>query len=270
MQSLKTAPRSAHTSRIAPVLCVLFSALTIPAAARPANKPPLDFKVLKVGEPVTGIWELVHPWDGVRTRVEIRPSGPGEGSLVGTLVPSGVQILNLAPKTEGIGYRGEMSHLLANCGQERVAISDFVPLGDRVLVQIDTKPPQIPCPFLESPLTSRYFIAATVNPVRLRGIGEITSDKTREQIGLGGQREGASTPIVGDAVSVEGGTEVKYRGRVRSLDGSIWVEVEGMVSPAAGIEPPRGYLTSESLRVLATLTLTRPQAPATAPGTGGH
>ena len=202
--------------------------------------------------------------------MEIRAAGEGEGHLLGTLVPSGVQILSLAPKSDGIGYRGELMRLLANCGQERVAVSDFVPVGDRVLMQLDTKPAQVACPFLESPATSRYFIAATVNPIRLRGIGEITSEKTREQIGLGGQREGASTPIVGDAVSVEGGTEMKYRGRVRSLDGSIWVEVEGMVSPAAGIQPPRGYLTSDSLRVQATLTLTRPQSPSPAPEARDH
>ena len=270
MQRVKPGPPFAPQRFFPALLCLLLFPATVQTQERPAGKPPLDFKVLKVGEPVTGTWEFVHPWDGTRTTAEIKPIGAGEGQLVGTVVPSGIQILTLAPKTDGIGYRGELLHLLANCGQERIAVSDFVPLGDRILAQLDTKPPQIPCPFLENPATSRYFIAATVNPVRLRGIGEITSEKTREQIGLGGQRQGASTPIVSDAVSVEGGTEMRYRGRVRSLDGSIWVEVEGTVSPAAGIEPPRGYLLSENLRVLATLTLTRPQAGSAPPGTPGH
>lgn len=251
------------------IACLLVGPGQTTAQPQPAPRPPIDFKVLKVGEPVTGTWEFTGPEGGLKRTMEIKPGAAGDGALIGSLLPEGTPILSLAPKSEGLGYRGELYHLLAQCGQERVAVSDFVPLGDRILVQLDTKPPQIPCPFLESPVTARYFIAAAANPVRLRGVGEITSEKTREQMGLGGQPGGPSTPIVSGAVSVEGGTEMKYHGRVRSLDGSIWVEVEGMISPAPGIEPPRGYLLSESLRVAATLTLTRPAGPAPSSGRPG-
>jgi hypothetical protein len=240
-------------------VCLLLAAAPATAQTKPASRPPLDFKVLKVDQPLTGLWEFASPEDGSIRRLEIKDGGAGDGVLVGTLVPEGTQVLRLTPKTDGIGYRGEIQRLLVQCGQERVAISDFVPFGDRILLHLDTRPAQIPCPFLENPSTARYFIAATVNPVRLRGAGEITSERTREQIGLGGQPGGPSNPIVSDAVSVEGGTEMRYKGRIRSLDGSVWVEVEGIVSPAVGAEPPRGFLLAENLRVSATLTLSRPK-----------
>src|SRR5262249_42660903 len=225
----------------------------------------LDFKVLKADQPVTGVWEFLNPEDGSRRQIEIRPSGAGDGTMIGTGVPGGARLLSLSPKSEGIGYRGELLHLLASCGQDRVLISDFVPFGDRVLVQLETKPSSIPCPFLETPETAKYFVAPSVNPVRLRAIGEITSERTREQIGLGGQPGGASTPIVGDAVSVEGGTERRYKGKARAMDGSVWIELEGLTAPQAGAEPPRGYLLAESLRVAATLTLSRPRSPSASP-----
>src|SRR6266850_3928402 len=247
------------SSRLVAALACLVSASAILAAqSPPARRPPLDFKVLKVGEPVTGSWEFNSPVGGGRRQIEITTAE--KGGLTGTLLPDGTRILTLSPKAEGIGYRGELLHLLAACGQDRVVVSDFVTVGDRAMMQIEAKPSEMACSFLENADTARWFVAPAANPVRLRAIGELTSDRTREDIGLGGQPGGPSTPILGGTISIESGSEMKYRGHVRSLDGSMWIEVEPVLSPAAGIEPPRGYLTAESLRIAATLTLTRPVA----------
>ncbi|MBI3448708.1 MAG: hypothetical protein HY049_07320 [Acidobacteria bacterium] len=240
---------------------ILLILVSLPALAAPGGKPPLDFKVLKAGETLTGVWRLASPVDGAPLDVEVKPSGQ-PGGLSGTLMGSGKAVFALTAKSEGIGYSGEMLGLLSGCGMDRVPISDFLLVGDRILVQLDARPAPIPCPFLESVETARYYVAAAVNPIRLRGVGEITSERTREQIGLAGQRDGESTPILSGAVMVEGGTELKYRGRVRSLDGATWIEVEGIVAKAVGFEPPRGYVPSQSLRVAATITLSRPAAPA--------
>jgi hypothetical protein len=234
-----------------------------PAKPPSATRPPLDFHVLKTDKPVTGPWEFADPVSGARRVLDLRPASSGAG-LAGVQRDDGREVLALAPKSEGIGYQGELKILLAPCGQESVPVSDFLPIGDQVLVRLEARPPEAGCPFLEDPQTARWVVAPAAGPVRLRGLGEITSEKTREQIGLGGHPGGTPSPRLADAVSVEPGAEMKYLGRVRSLDGSIWMEVEAVVSPGAGIEPPRGYLPAESLRVAATLTLLR-AAPAGAP-----
>jgi hypothetical protein len=223
-------------------------------------KAPVDFKVFKMGLPATGLWSFIDPASGAKRSVEIRQAPGARGGLLGVLPESGEEILSLDPKTEGIGFSGSLEGLLARCGQDRVPVSDFLPLGDEIMVKLEAKAPVVACPFLENPESARYFVAASPNQIRLRAIGEITSERTREQIGLAGQPGGTPTPKVADALYAESGAEMLYRGRVRSLDGSIWIEVEGRVSPAPGIEPPRGYLPPESLRVAAALTLTRVQS----------
>jgi len=247
---------------------ILLWAASVPSPAAPVRKPPLDFKVLKAEGTLTGVWRLASPSDGTPLDVEISPSGQ-PGGLAGKLVGTGKAVFALTTKSEGIGYRGEMLGLLNGCGMDKVPVSDFLLVGDRILAQLDARPALVPCPFLESAETARYYVAAAVNPVRLRGIGEISSERSREQIGLAGQRDGESTPILSGAVTVEGGTELKYRGRVRSLDGAMWIEVEGMVARSVGFEPPRGYVPAESLRVAATITLSRSD-PTTAPASSPH
>src|SRR3989442_10774483 len=176
--------------RILATLISLLSAGAIGLAQSPPRRPPLDFKVLKVGEPVTGTWEFDNPVGGGRRQIEI--AAAEKGGLSGKLLPDGTQILTLSPKAEGIGYRGELLHLLSACGQDRVVVSDFVPVGDRAMMQIEAKPSEIACPFLENPETARWFVAPAAEPVRLRAIGELTSERTREDIGLGGQPGGPS------------------------------------------------------------------------------
>jgi hypothetical protein len=218
---------------------------------------PLDFKVFGTDQPLTGLYRFIHPTSGVTRLLEVRSAPDGEEGLVGILPDDGFQALTLAPKKAGVGYEGEVLGLLTQCGQDRVPVSDFLPLGRKVILRMEARPPQIPCPFLEKRETARLVLAPTTRPVHLRTSREIVSEQTREQIGLAGQPGGVSTPIVPGAVSIEGGTELKFLGRVRSLDGSIWLEVEALVSPAAGIEPPRGFLRADELRVDASITLER-------------
>lgn len=221
---------------------------------------PGDFKVFKIEQPVTGLFEFRHPVSGKRKTVAIRDV-PGEpGALQGILLPDEIEILVLNPRLQGVGYEGALIGLLSTCGQERVTVSEFLPLGDQVIVRLDALPPEHPCTFLEDPSNARLVVGATRKPVRLRGKGEIVSERTRAQIGLEGQPGGPASPILLDAVFVEGGTEMTFVGRARGLDGSVWIEVEALVSPAPGIDPPRGFLRAAQLRVAASLTLTRVQA----------
>jgi len=255
-------PASSAAGRACLLAITLFPMTAIGQEGQAPEKRPLDFRVLKTDRPSTGFWEFADPVQGTKRRIEIKEGAAG--TLVGVLVPEGEEVLTLAPKTEGIGYRGDLVRLLTACGLDRVTVSDFLPLGDQAMARLEARPPMASCPFLEDPATARYFVVASASPVRLRAVGEITSEKVREQIGLGGQPGGPSAPIVPGAVVVESGSEMKFRGRMRSLDGSFWIEVEAILSPAAGVEPPRGYLPADSLRVSATLTLTR-TSPATNP-----
>ena len=232
-------------------------------APQSGRKEPIDFKVFKMDRPVAGRWEYADPIDGAKRTLELRPSGP-EGRNLKGLLPDGKEVVDLEPKEEGIGYKGILTGLLVACGEDRLAVSEFLPLGDQAILRIEAAPPLIPCPFLEGPPTSRLFVAPAADPVRLRGAGEIVSERSREQIGLGGQRSGEATPILSDSTLVEGGTELRFIGRVRGLDGTIWIEVEGLVSPAPGIDPPRGFLAAGQIRVAASITLTRAPEPGSA------
>lgn len=248
------------------ILAVIVGVSLAPALSedeREGSRPrlsPGDFKVFKMEQPVTGLFEFRHPLSGERKRIAIRDL-PGEpGALRGVLLPDEEEILVLNPRLRGVGYEGALLGLLATCGQPRVPVSEFLPLGDQVIVRLDALPPEHPCAFLEDPSNARLVVAAAEKPVRLRGKGEIVSERTRAEIGLEGQPGGPASPITLDAVYVEGGTEMTFLGRARGLDGSTWIEVEALVSPAPGIDPPRGYLRAAQLRVAASLTLTRVRA----------
>jgi hypothetical protein len=247
--------------RVAPAALALAALVS----AAPAQQPPpggrIDFKVFKSDQPVTGVYTFTGPLDGKPARLEIRDSRAEPGGLVGILIATGEEILTLSPKKEGLGYQGEVRRILVACGEDRLAVTDFLPLGGQVLLRFEAKPPTTPCPYLEGPPSTRWFLGPTTNPIQLKAAGEITSDRSREQIGLGSQLGGGA--VTSSTVYVEGGTEVKFLGRARSLDGSMWIEVEALTSPAAGFEPPRGYLPADKLRVSATLTLVRAvEAPA--------
>jgi hypothetical protein len=251
------------------ITALLFLTLGSLAAAQEADKrprlSPLDFKVIRSDQPVTGSYAFVHPVSSLREEVSLRESEAEGEALTGVLAGSGTQVLLLTEKVGGVGWQGELRGIFSECGQDRVMVTDLLPLGDKLIVRFEAEPPPTPCPFLENRETSRLVAAASTSLIRLRSLREIMSSSTREQIGLAGQPGGPSTPITAGMVSVEGGTELKFLGRTRSMDGSLWVHVEALVSPAPGIEPPEGYVRSDELRVDGSLTLERLSATATPP-----
>src|SRR5262245_26542401 len=121
MRSSSALLRRLSTRVPVPIAALLAAVAVVSAQTPPAPRQPIDFKVLKVGEPVTGSWVFDSPTGAGRLRIEI--TSAEKGGLSGTLVPDGAQILTLLPKTEGIGYRGELRHLLAPCGQDPVVVS---------------------------------------------------------------------------------------------------------------------------------------------------
>lgn len=250
-----------RSARLVAGLVLLAAAGGGRAAEEPAKEPsrlaPEAFRVFKVDQPVTGRFTLKDPIAGGQLAIQIRASKPDGSELTGTLLPEGREVLTLTARSDGLGYDGTLRELLKACGQDRVPVTDFLPLGDQIIVRMDARPPEAPCPFLESPQTATLIVAPSARPVRLFAPGDISSPASRSQLGLEGQPGGPSSPIVADAVLVEGGTEMKFVGRARGLDGSIWIEVEAIVSPAPGVEPPRGYLKPDQLRVAASLTLVR-------------
>jgi len=226
-------------------------------AKEPARLAPDAFRVFKVDRPITGRFEFDDPVGGKRLELQIRETKPGGKELSGTLLPDGKEVLSLTARSDGLGYDGVVRELLSACGQDRVAVTDFLPLGDQIILRMDARPPEAPCPFLEDARTATLVVAPAPRPVRLLAPGDISSPASRSQLGLEGQPGGPSSPIVADTVMVEGGTEMKFVGRTRGLDGSVWIEVQAIVSPAPGVEPPRGYLKPDQLRVAASLTLFR-------------
>ena len=227
------------------------------ATKAPPRLAPDAFRVFKTDQPVTGRFRFTDPMTGQLQSLVIADAAPGGRELSGTLLPEGREILSLTARSSGVGYEGSVKELLKACGQDRVPVTDFLLLGDQIILRMDARPPEGPCPFLENPETSMLILAASPRPVRLLGPGEISSPATRSQLGLEGQPGGTPDPILASTVLVEGGTEMKFIGRTRGLDGSIWIEVEAIVSPAPGIEPPRGFLRPDQLRVAASLILVR-------------
>ncbi|HXI02890.1 MAG TPA: hypothetical protein VNI57_06895 [Candidatus Saccharimonadales bacterium] len=249
-----------------PVLAVLLLVAASVAAAQTTGRQPaapgkklspLNFKVFRSDQPLEGAYRFTDPVSGKAQVLDLKDAPGDQQGLVGVIREGGREILSLTPKKEGLGYEGFVLGLLRSCGQDKVKISDLLPLGGKIIVRMEARPPETPCPFLEDRSKAHLVVAPAPRPVHLRNAKEIVTDEVREQIGLGGQPHGPSTPILADAVSVDGGTEMKYVGRTRGLDGTIWIEVEAIVSPAPGIEPPRGFLRPDELNVDATLTLER-------------
>ncbi|HET6373326.1 MAG TPA: hypothetical protein VFG76_08465 [Candidatus Polarisedimenticolia bacterium] len=238
--------------------------------AAPARRP-LDLRVFtNIDKPITGLWDLEIP-DMTSRRVEIRETQPGlSKSLVGIDTSTGEEILTLTVKREGIGYEGAINKALAPCGFETLPVREFLPLGDAIVLRFDASPTSSPCPMMEGGHAGRFQVrSARGGPVRLRAFSEIASVNVRETYGIGGDRDRAETTYAHpfDSVSIEPGSEVLLLQRVKApLDGSYWFEVEALVSPAPGIEPPRGYLQGDSLLFQGSLNLRRVKPPSGASG----
>ncbi len=246
--------------------------LTAPQAAStpdpnapPAKEAPrraVGFKVFNnMDRPITGLWDLEIP-DLPARRIEIRELQPGlPGALVGGEPGGGEPLLRIEAKKEGIGYEGELKNVLGSCGLDSVPVTEFLPLGDSIVLRFEASPTNVACPPMDSGRAGRFFaVSPRGGPVRLRDFSEISSSRVKETYSIGGDRPNIETTyeIPLGAVSVEPGSELKFLQRVKApLDSSYWFEVEALISPGAGVQPPRGYVSADSLRFVGSLSLKR-------------
>lgn len=236
---------------------------TSPESSSPQRRS-LDFRVFdKIDKPITGRWSLEIP-DARAVTIALAEVTPGSSSaLVGRSVENGDELLRLERKKEGIGYQGQLLRVFSSCGLDAVAVSEFLPLGDAIVMNFGTPPSEAPCPPIDGGRAGRFrVVTARGGAVRLRDMTEISSDSVRSTYSIGGDRpEGqpaASYGIPIGAVSVDSGSEVRFLKRLKApLDGSYWFEVEAVISPESGIEAPRGFVKAESLRFEGSLTLRR-------------
>jgi hypothetical protein len=207
---------------------------------------------------------LEIPSGGTR-RIELAEPAAQPGTLVGTDMDTREEVLRLQRKKEGIGYAGEMKRVFGSCGLDTLPVREFVPLGDSVQLRFETSPPEAACPPIDSGQAGRLeAFAAGGGMVRLRDLSDISSSTTREEYSIGGDRSTTESLTYRlDAVAVEPGSEMRFRQRMKApLDGSLWFEVEAMVSPEAGVNPPRGFVRAASLRFIGSLVMKRDVAPA--------
>jgi hypothetical protein len=228
----------------------------------PPARRPLGFKVFNnMDSPITGLWDLEIPQMHTR-RLELKELDPTRpGTLVGIDRETSAEVLRLNRKKQGIGFEGQLTKLFDACGFDTLPVSEFLPLGDAIVLRFLARPPEAPCPAIDGGKAGTFqAIAPRGGMVRLRDMSEISSSNVRESYSIGGDRPSAqvTTEIPLGAVSVDSGSEVHFLKRVKApLDSSYWFEVEAVVSPEAGVSPPRGFLKAESLLFTGSLTLRR-------------
>jgi len=226
------------------------------------RRPPIDFRVFnKMEKPIAGAWTLVVPEASDR-RVDLKEEIPGDGRvLVGVDPSSGQQMLRVVRKKEGIGYEGQIERVLAPCGLDVLPVSEFLPLGDAIVLRFETALTEIPCPPIDSGKAGRFeVLSRRGGPVRLRDLSDISSSSVRDAYSIGGDRTStdASITIPLGAVSIDNGAPVRFVGRVKSpLDGSLWFEVEAVIAGDSAEAAPRGYVKADSVRFIGSLVLNR-------------
>ncbi len=230
-----------------------------PNAAAPAK--PLSFRVFQnMDKPITGRWMLQLP-SGPSRKIELKELVTGQPSaLVGTDLETREEVLRLDRKAEGIGYAGEMKKVFGACGLEMVPVREFVGLGDTIHLRFETSPPSVACPPIDSGQSGKLeAFSPSGGTVRLQDLSDISSNTTRDEYSIGGDRSTTQTTSYRlDAVSLDAGTELRLRQRMKApLDGTLWFEVEPVMAPEAGVNPPRGFVRGSSLRFLGSLSLQR-------------
>ncbi len=226
------------------------------------SRRDFGFKVFKdLDRPIAGLWSLEISGLPAR-RIEIREQVPGNpAALVGIDTEGEEELFRLAAKKEGIGYQGTLGSLFTVCGLETLPVTEFLPLGDSIVLKFEASPTILPCPPIDSGEVGRFVAVSTGGaPIKLRDFSEISSSSAREAYSIGGERSDAEVsyrvPI--DAVSIDPGSELKFMQRLKApLDGSYWFEMEVVLAPGTGVEPPRGYVTASALQFVGSLTLKR-------------
>ncbi len=251
----------------------LFSVMLAPqsqgAAADPnaPTRPPVSFRVFKdMDKPLAGSWELEVPESAV-LRVELRENEPGRLSgFTGVEAGTTREILSVTPRKEGVGYEGHLYAIFEPCGLATLAITEFLPLGDAIVMKFDSPPPMLPCPPIDGGKSGRFVINSRGGgPVRLRDLSDITSTSTREEYSVGGDRPTTTTTTsyALGGVRLDHGTEVRFVSRVKGVMDSVpWFQVETILkADAASSSPPRGCVPGDSLRLVGSLSLRRVSQP---------
>lgn len=258
-------------------LILLLALLAPQDAPADANAPATPRRSLNLrlfqGEdrPVTGAWVLALKGMPERT-IDIAYIQPGNpDALVGRDPATREEVLRLDRKAEGIGYTGHLQKVLGPCGLEQVLVSEFVPIGDAVVVTYLARPTEAACPPIDEPGGGRFQVVSPGGtPVKLRSLGDLSSARVKSEYNIGGDieaRNATSTQVnyalpLGGALSVDPGTEVSFVRRLRApLDGTYWFEIEvPLAGVQEGVAPPRGFLKAESLQFVGSVTLKRARA----------
>lgn len=240
-----------------------------PNAAPAAPRPKLNLRLFQGDErPVTGQWTLALK--GMPDRViEIAYLQEGNpNALVGKDVATNEEVLRLDRKAEGIGFTGHLQKVLLACGVEQVPVTEFVPIGDAVVVNFLARPTEAACPPFDEAGGGHFEIVSLGGgPVKLRSLSDLSSQRIKSEYNIGGDAEGRNTTStqvtsslpLGGSLSVDPGTEVNFVRRLRApLDGTYWFEVEvPLAGGQEGMESPRGFLKAESLQFVGSVTLKR-------------
>lgn len=245
-----------------------------PAAPEAAPAPPRRTLNLRLFEgddrPITGLWTLILKGMPERT-IEIAHLQEGNpNALTGRDVATKEEILRLDRKPEGIGYTGHLQKVLLPCGVEQVPVSEFVPIGDAVVVTFLARPTEAACPPIDETGGGRLLIMSQGGgPVKLRSLNDLSSSRIRTEYNIGGDADGRNTNTtdtqvsyaipLGGSLSVDPGTEVSFVRRMRApLDGTYWFEVEvPLAGGQEGMTPPRGFLKADALQFVGSVTLKR-------------
>jgi hypothetical protein len=239
------------------------------AAPSAPTRPKLNLRLFQGDDrPVTGQWTLALKGmpDRVIDIAYLQEGNPN--ALVGKDVATKEEVLRLDRKTEGIGFTGHLQKVLLSCGVEQVPVTEFVPIGDAIVVNFLARPTEAACPPFDEEGGGHFEIVSHGGgPVKLRNLNDLSSQRIKTEYNLGGDAEGRNTTAtevtssvpLGGSLSVDPGTEVHFVRRLRApLDGTYWFEVAvPLAGGQEGMEPPRGFLKAESLQFVGSVTLKR-------------
>lgn len=237
-------------------------------SAAPA-RPKLNLRLFQGDErPVTGQWTLALK--GMPDRViEIAYLQQGNpNALVGKDVATKEEVLRLERKAEGIGFTGQLQKVLQSCGVEQVPVTEFLPIGDAIVVNFLSRPTEAACPAFDEEGGGHFEVLSSGGgPVKLRSLSDLSSQRIKSEYNMGSDADGGNTTTtqvttsvpLGGSLSVDPGTQVNFVRRLRApLDGTYWFEVEvPLAGGQEGMESPHGFLKAESLQFVGSVTLKR-------------
>jgi len=240
-----------------------------PEAAPAQPRRTLNLRLFEGNDrPVTGLWTLALKGMPERTIEIVFLQEGNPNALLGRDVATKEEILRLDRKPEGIGFTGSLMKVLLPCGVEQVPVSEFVPIGDAVVVTFLARPTEAACPPIDEAGGGHFTVMSQGGgAVKLRSLNDLSSSRIRTEYNIGGDADGRNTTDtqvshsipLGGSLSVDPGTEVNFVRRLRApLDGTYWFEVEvPLAGGQEGMTPPRGFLKADALQFVGSVTLKR-------------